>query len=213
VLAGPFAPFVFTGNMTANLVRNVWSYAIIFCGHFPEGVQEFSKEQTRNESRGQWYYRQILGSANLTGGKMFHIMSGNLSHQIEHHLFPDIPARRYAEIAARSPVYAQLRTLVDLAVAAAYLQEHDAFGRTQWSAAGLRDEGTLAIERFQPPVHVEPAINAVWRGNRLLTPIGGGVTLEPRMALDSPNLLMDEQGTVAKARGMVVIPADRWWWD
>ena len=99
VLAGPFAPFVFTGNMTANLVRNVWSYAIIFCGHFPEGVQEFSEEQTRNESRGQWYYRQILGSANLTGGKLFHILSGNLSHQIEHHLFPDIPARRYAEIA------------------------------------------------------------------------------------------------------------------
>jgi fatty acid desaturase len=99
VLAGPFAPFVFTGTMTANLVRNIWSYAIIFCGHFPEGVQEFSVEQTRNETRGQWYYRQILGSANLTGGKLFHIMSGNLSHQIEHHLFPDIPARRYAEIA------------------------------------------------------------------------------------------------------------------
>ena len=56
-------------------------------------------EQTRNETRGQWYYRQILGSANLTGGKLFHILSGNLSHQIEHHLFPDIPARRYAEIA------------------------------------------------------------------------------------------------------------------
>ena len=98
-LAGPFAPLVFTGNMTANLVRNIWAYAIIFCGHFPAGVQEFSVDQTRNETRGQWYYRQILGSANLTGGRLFHIMSGNLSHQIEHHLFPDVPARRYAEIA------------------------------------------------------------------------------------------------------------------
>jgi len=28
-------------------------------------------------------------------------MSGNLSHQIEHHLFPDLPARRYPEIAAK----------------------------------------------------------------------------------------------------------------
>jgi fatty acid desaturase len=99
LLAGPFAPFVFTGNMTANLVRNIWAYSIIFCGHFPEGTQEFSVEQTRDETRGAWYYRQILGSANLTGGKLFHILSGNLSHQIEHHLFPDIPARRYAEIA------------------------------------------------------------------------------------------------------------------
>ena len=99
MLAGPFAPFVFAGNMTANLVRNVWAFSIIFCGHFPEGTTEFSVEQSRNESRGQWYYRQILGSANLTGGRLFHILSGNLSHQIEHHLFPDIPARRYAEIA------------------------------------------------------------------------------------------------------------------
>jgi linoleoyl-CoA desaturase len=99
LLAGPFAPFVFTGNLSANLIRNVWSYMIIFCGHFPDGTQEFTVEETQNESRGMWYFRQILGSANLTGGKLFHLLSGNLSHQIEHHLFPDMPARRYAEIA------------------------------------------------------------------------------------------------------------------
>jgi fatty acid desaturase len=98
LLAGPFAPWVFTGNLTANLIRNVWSYAIIFCGHFPDGTQEFTKEETADESRGMWYFRQILGSANLTGGKWFHIMSGNLSFQIEHHLFPDIPAHRHADI-------------------------------------------------------------------------------------------------------------------
>jgi fatty acid desaturase len=98
LLAGPFAPWVFAGNMTANLMRNVWSYAIIFCGHFPEGTQEFTKEETANESRGMWYFRQVLGSANLTGGKLFHVMSGNLSFQIEHHLFPDIPAHRHSEL-------------------------------------------------------------------------------------------------------------------
>ena len=98
LLAGPFAPFVFAGNMTANLMRNVWSYTIIFCGHFPEGTHEFTIEETQNETRGQWYFRQLLGSANLSGGKWFHIFSGNLSFQIEHHLFPDIPAHRYSEI-------------------------------------------------------------------------------------------------------------------
>jgi NADPH-dependent stearoyl-CoA 9-desaturase len=99
LLAGPGAPFTAAGNLTANLVRNVWSYMIIFCGHFPEGVEEFSEEEVENETRGGWYVRQMLGSANLTGGRIFHILSGNLSHQIEHHLFPDIPAHRYAEIA------------------------------------------------------------------------------------------------------------------
>ncbi len=52
LLAGPFAPWVFAGNMTANLIRNVWSYMIIFCGHFPEDVQEFSIEETKAETRG-----------------------------------------------------------------------------------------------------------------------------------------------------------------
>jgi NADPH-dependent stearoyl-CoA 9-desaturase len=99
LLSGPAAPFALAGNAAANLTRNLWAFTIIFCGHFPEGTEEFTEAQTKNESRGQWYYRQLLGSANLTGGKLFHILAGNLSHQIEHHLFPDIPAHRYAEIA------------------------------------------------------------------------------------------------------------------
>jgi fatty acid desaturase len=97
-LSGPSFPLVLAGNATANLTRNLWSFMIIFCGHFPDGTQEFTEEEAENETRGQWYFRQLLGSANLIGGKLFHVMSGNLSHQIEHHLFPDIPAHRYAEI-------------------------------------------------------------------------------------------------------------------
>jgi len=97
-LSGPFFVFPLTGNVAANLVRNVWAFTIIFCGHFPEGTHEFSEEETADETRGQWYHRQLLGSANLSGGRLFHILAGNLGFQIEHHLFPDLPANRYAEI-------------------------------------------------------------------------------------------------------------------
>src|SRR4029078_10863442 len=69
-------------------------------GHFPAGVESFSQEECEDESRGHCYYRQVLGSANITGGPLFHVLTGNLSHQIEYHLFPDLPARRYPEIAA-----------------------------------------------------------------------------------------------------------------
>ncbi|HKN53207.1 MAG TPA: acyl-CoA desaturase, partial [Amycolatopsis sp.] len=100
LLTGPLFPLTFLGNATANLTRNLWAFAIIFCGHFPADVESFTEEETAGETRGQWYLRQILGSANITGGPLFHVLSGNLSHQIEHHLFPDIPARRYPEIAA-----------------------------------------------------------------------------------------------------------------
>ena len=99
LLTGPQFASTLSANATANLVRNIWSYSIIFCGHFPTGVATFTEEETENESRARWYLRQMLGSANITGGPLFHIMSGNLSHQIEHHLFPDIPARRYPQIA------------------------------------------------------------------------------------------------------------------
>jgi fatty acid desaturase len=97
-LTGPLFLSTLAGNAVANLVRNVWTFNIIFCGHFPAGVATFTEEECENETRGHWYYRQLLGSANITGSKLFHIMSGNLSHQIEHHLFPDIPARRYPEL-------------------------------------------------------------------------------------------------------------------
>ncbi len=99
LLALPIAPLVFAGNATANLIRNVWSFSIIFCGHFPDGVQLFDEADIEGETRGHWYVRQMLGSANIEGGPLFHVMSGNLSHQVEHHLFPDLPARRYAQIA------------------------------------------------------------------------------------------------------------------
>jgi NADPH-dependent stearoyl-CoA 9-desaturase len=102
-LTGPLFLSTLAGNAVANLVRNIWAFNIIFCGHFPAGVESFSEEECYDEdgqeSRGHWYYRQILGSANITGGRLFHLMSGNLSHQIEHHLFPDLPARRYPQIA------------------------------------------------------------------------------------------------------------------
>ena len=99
LLTGPSAPLTFAGNAVANLSRNLWSFSIIFCGHFPEGVDTFTREEAADESRGGWYLRQLLGSANIEGGPLFHVMSGNLSHQIEHHLFPDIPAHRYPEMA------------------------------------------------------------------------------------------------------------------
>ncbi len=90
-----------TANFTANLIRNFWSYAIIFCGHFPDQTYTFSQEETENETRGAFYLRQLLGAANIEGSPIFHVMSGNLGYQVEHHLFPDMPSSRYGQIAPK----------------------------------------------------------------------------------------------------------------
>jgi NADPH-dependent stearoyl-CoA 9-desaturase len=90
-----------TANATANVLRNVWANAVIFCGHFPDGAEKFTKTDMIGESKGQWYLRQMLGSANFEGGPALRFMSGNLCHQIEHHLYPDLPSNRLHEISVR----------------------------------------------------------------------------------------------------------------
>jgi NADPH-dependent stearoyl-CoA 9-desaturase len=100
-LSGPSFLHTIAANATANLIRNLWSHSVIMCGHFPHGVETFEKTSIEGETRGEWYLRQMLGSANVSGSKLLHIMTGNLSHQIEHHLFPDMPSNRYGEIAPK----------------------------------------------------------------------------------------------------------------
>jgi NADPH-dependent stearoyl-CoA 9-desaturase len=99
LLSGPSAVTTLAANVTANVVRNVWTHSVIMCGHFPEGVETFAYGSIDGETRGQWYLRQMIGSANISGSRIMHLMTGNLSFQIEHHLFPDLPSNRYHEIA------------------------------------------------------------------------------------------------------------------
>jgi linoleoyl-CoA desaturase len=88
-------------DVSANIIRNVWSNAIIFCGHFPDQTYTFSAKEAEDESKGGWYVRQLVGAANIDGSPFFHVASGNLGYQVEHHLFPDMPSTRYGEIAPK----------------------------------------------------------------------------------------------------------------
>jgi NADPH-dependent stearoyl-CoA 9-desaturase len=107
LLSGPSFLSTLAATFTANLIRNLWSHSVIMCGHFPNGVETFEKTSIDGETKGEWYVRQMLGSANISGSRLLHIMTGNLSYQIEHHLFPDLPSNRYQEIAP------QVRALFD----------------------------------------------------------------------------------------------------
>jgi linoleoyl-CoA desaturase len=99
----PRAGFASTvkANAVANVIRNLWANAVIFCGHFPDGAEKFALSDMEGESKGQWYLRQMLGSANIDAGPAMAFMTGNLAYQIEHHLYPDLPSYRLAEISVR----------------------------------------------------------------------------------------------------------------
>jgi fatty acid desaturase len=77
-------------NAVANLLRNLWAYVVIFCGHFPEGTQKFTADVLETETRAEGYLRQMLGTANFKAGRFLGFASGNLCYQIEHHLFPNM---------------------------------------------------------------------------------------------------------------------------
>ncbi|MBD9537581.1 fatty acid desaturase [Stenotrophomonas sp. STM01] len=149
-LAGPFFLPVLLGNLLANVIRNVWTYVVIFCGHFTADAETFPKDCIRNETRGHWYLRQLRGSSNLAGGRLLDVMTGNLSHQIEHHFYPDIPANRYAAMA------------VDVkAICARYGQHYNTgslpkqFGQVVWRILRHAFPSRPAPER--PLVAAEPA--------------------------------------------------------
>jgi fatty acid desaturase len=100
-LAGRRWRRVLFGNALANLLRNLWAYAVICCGHFADGAEKFTPEALEGETKAQWYLRQVLGSANFRAGPVMAFVSGNLCYQIEHHLYPDLPSNRCGQIAER----------------------------------------------------------------------------------------------------------------
>ncbi|WP_458686702.1 fatty acid desaturase family protein [Nocardia tengchongensis] len=101
VLSGRRWRRTLVANAAANTLRNLWAYLVIFCGHFPDGAEKFTPAAIEHETRPEWYLRQMLGTANFDAGPVLAFLSGHLSHQIEHHLFPDLPSNRYPEIAER----------------------------------------------------------------------------------------------------------------
>jgi hypothetical protein len=121
----------------------------------------------------------------------------------------------YSELADRAPVYAELRNLIDLAVAAAYIKQHDLYGKSGWKMPVFADEKQFAVETFNEPKQAPAAVNAIWKSNKLMTPVGGGVDIQPLMALEPEKILRDEGGKVGKLRQdtRVVLGKGQWWWD
>jgi hypothetical protein len=129
-------------------------------------------------------------------------------------LFAGAFTKKYVEISDRLPVYAQMRNLFDLGVAAAYIRQQDFYSQCNWQAGTLRDEKALPVETLPSPKKVQCAVNAFWRGNRLLAPAGGGVSASPEEALDPNRLAKDADGKLDGRRKALNTPAaDSWWWD
>ncbi|MCG8519850.1 MAG: acyl-CoA desaturase [Pseudomonadales bacterium] len=147
LLTFPVAPIVLAGNIGANLIRNLWSSTVIFCGHFTQDAETFTEEECVGESKGHWYLRQLTGSSNFTGGNWVHLLSGHLSYQIEHHVFPDIPAHRYREMSPRVQAVCEKHGI---------RYNTDTFARQYWTV--LKRIGRFSLpDRVRRRVEAQPA--------------------------------------------------------
>jgi hypothetical protein len=124
--------------------------------------------------------------------------------------------KKYAQLAQFVPVYAQLRNLIDMAVVAAHIQKQDYYNKAGWDLPVFGDEQQFPVETYQTPTQVESAVTSFMKQNRLVTPVGGGVRIEAELALESTNLLPDEDSAVEKARSQTQLDHledGQWWWD
>jgi len=131
-------------------------------------------------------------------------------------LFTSTFTKKYDELADRSPVYGQLRSLINLLIVSAYIHEQDYYSQADFDLGIFNDEQRYPVETYQAPETVETAVNAVWKGSRLLTPIGGGVSIKAKEALTPERIQRDEDGSLAKTQKEVTLEKlapGQWWWD
>ncbi|MEC7429839.1 MAG: hypothetical protein VXZ54_11690, partial [Planctomycetota bacterium] len=131
-------------------------------------------------------------------------------------IFCNSMTKQYDRLASVAPAFAQLRNCMDMAIVAAYIQNQDFYGQSGHFFDFFSDESEFPVESYEQPKQVETAVNAVWKGNRLMTPIGGGVEINAAKAVSKDVVKVDENGSLAQAQkqlGGVDLADGQWWWD
>ncbi len=128
----PLGPWAATSALInsffADILTNLHTFLVVGPNHTGDDLYRFT---TRPASRGEHYARQVIGSTNYTtGGDLVDFAHLWLNYQIEHHLFPDMPMRKYRQMQPRvqalcakhgiaytqESVFRRFRKLVDVIV-------------------------------------------------------------------------------------------------
>ncbi len=110
----------FLPTATGNLLGNMFGYTYLMLNlsfaHHKSGLALYEK-QDRNETKGEYYYRQIMATTNFitdpeidiylqkildeveySNRPALTVLHDAVNNHIEHHLFPDIPGNRLREL-------------------------------------------------------------------------------------------------------------------
>ncbi len=167
------------------------------------------------------YAMELVGDGVKLIGENELVTAAGVRQQSDHvdrasQVFVHSFTENYAALAEKSAVYAQMRNLIDMSIIAAFIQEQDYYGQANWTMEFFGDEERFPVETYQTPEQVESACTAIWKGSTLMTPVGGGVEIQPRLALATDRLLHDEDKKLQQRREAISLEHlqdGQWWWD
>jgi hypothetical protein len=133
--------------------------------------------------------------------------------------------RRFAEsftthfdkLSARYPIYAELRNVFDLSLAAAILQSHDLPGQVGWHMTHFGPGGDYVPALGPAPTEVDSVLNRrIIGGNHVVAAVSGGVRVDPRKLTGREAVKTDNSGSIVGERQTSTpkeLPRRGWWWD
>jgi hypothetical protein len=137
----------------------------------------------------------------------------------------DEPTSRFAEsftkhfeaLAAKYPVYADLRNIFDLSLVAAVIHSHDLPEQVGWHMTHFGPGGEYVAELGVGPSEVESVVNhKLINGKHIVAAVSGGVAVDARALGSRQAIKTDTSGQAATYRANSApaeLPRRAWWWD
>lgn len=131
--------------------------------------------------------------------------------------FADSFTKHFDSLAAKYPVYAELRNVFDLALVSAVIQSHDLPGQCNWHMAHFGPDGDYQPALGVAPAEVESVMNhKVVNGKHVIAAVSGGVVVDARQLAAKQAVKTDTYGDLKAERNGSApqnLPRSAWWWD
>jgi hypothetical protein len=131
--------------------------------------------------------------------------------------FAEAFTRHFEKLAAKYPVYADLRNIFDLSLVAAVIRSQDVPEQIGWHMTHFGSEGAYAPELGHAPSEVESVLNhKTVGGKHIIAAVSGGVAVDARRLVKPGAVKTDTYGRMASDRRAGTpkdLPRRAWWWD
>jgi hypothetical protein len=182
---------------------------------FTINYQSLSASRDRNafEFHGQGVKMQSENELLAEDGQRVHTGESEPLNQ----LFAQNFTRHFEALAEKYPIYADLRTIYDLALAAALIKAEDLPARVGWHMACFGDPRAYPVALEHAPAEVESVINhRVVNKVHVLAGVSGGVRVDPSALVTTAAIQTDREGRVESEHVRSTptdLAPDAWWWD